>query len=77
MTTRSCNVLTPSGEVHSKLTATPFMVFSVTLYLGSCNVITSYNRFGCVFTKTKKVVWTLYNINDFYLVKTYLPSIKL
>ena len=42
-------------ELHLKLTAPPFMVFSVTSYLGLNIVITSYARLRCVSTKIKKL----------------------
>ena len=68
MTIESCSILQPGVELHSKLTTIPFMVISVTSYLGLHNVITSYDGFRCVSTKIKWFVWTLYNINDIYLV---------
>lgn len=53
ITTGSYNVLKLRVELHSKLVATQFMVFNVTLYLGLRNILTSYDMFCCVFTKIK------------------------
>ena len=60
ITTGSCNVLKLNVELPSKLTTTAFMVFGVSSYLGLCNVIASYDRFRCVSTKIKYIVWTSY-----------------
>ena len=53
ITTGSYSVLKLSVELHSKLTATPFMVFSITLYSRWHNIITSYARLCCVSTNIK------------------------
>ena len=50
---RKLRCLQLNVELHSKLSATPFMLFGVTWYLRLHNVTTSYDTFRCVSTKIK------------------------
>ena len=52
---------------------TPFMVFNITKYcLELREAITSHYRFHLLIAKTKRVVWTLYNMIDFTWFKNTL-----
>lgn len=62
------------GNRCKKCSTTPLMVFIVTYYSELLRAINFYYGYHFLPIEVKRVVWTLHNINIFYLVIVYIKN---